>query len=437
VSRNGNNGDGKSWATAWNELNQINWSVVKPGDTILLDGGATPCASPYNFSGTRPGVNCGMQYQTTLTVGASGTSTSPITIALATDAGHNGTAVFFGGRATPLPYCHQPASAYNYTPGLADGVVIPGRSYVTIDGGHRSGIDVYGAQQGIRFSSDSDNHITVRNTEVFDNGTASTSSNGWRTDAEGFSLRGNNLTFDRNIVHDNGQDEFQSEDVATGTMHDLTWTNDWMYARRENPLYPGEPFNDLQSVGINDCTHADGIQLYSGGAQSGLTVDHSVFGPLVNQGFYPGDSGTGTSFSNVKVTNSLFADTASHNIISDLSVANWTLDHDTIYATQGGFETPSSGGLTLTNSIKYGGYVYAPGLSSSATSGTIWYGGDPVPGAANIDPQFSGTPSGNLPGYSAIASADFTPHCSGCAGKGSPITSTSALLARIDSLDAG
>ena len=39
VSRNGSNGDGTSWATAWNELNQINWSVIQPGDTILVAEG--------------------------------------------------------------------------------------------------------------------------------------------------------------------------------------------------------------------------------------------------------------------------------------------------------------------------------------------------------------------------------------------------------------
>src|SRR5205807_1143531 len=40
VSKNGNNADGLSWATAWNELNQINWSVVQPGETIQVDGGS-------------------------------------------------------------------------------------------------------------------------------------------------------------------------------------------------------------------------------------------------------------------------------------------------------------------------------------------------------------------------------------------------------------
>lgn len=31
---------GESWADAWEELDQINWSQVEPSDLILLDGGA-------------------------------------------------------------------------------------------------------------------------------------------------------------------------------------------------------------------------------------------------------------------------------------------------------------------------------------------------------------------------------------------------------------
>src|SRR6266446_2236143 len=54
VSRNGNNADGLSWTTAWNELASINWSVVQPGDTVILDGGTN-----------------GMTYATILTIGKS------------------------------------------------------------------------------------------------------------------------------------------------------------------------------------------------------------------------------------------------------------------------------------------------------------------------------------------------------------------------------
>src|SRR5205085_1078315 len=87
VSRAGTNGDGLSWTTAWSNLDTINWAVIQPGDTIVIDGGATPCASPYDFSTTRPGVSCGMLYNSTLTVGTSGTATAPVTIRLATDSG--------------------------------------------------------------------------------------------------------------------------------------------------------------------------------------------------------------------------------------------------------------------------------------------------------------------------------------------------------------
>ena len=40
VSKNGNNNGGRSWATAWNEFDQIEWGKIKPGDFILVDGGA-------------------------------------------------------------------------------------------------------------------------------------------------------------------------------------------------------------------------------------------------------------------------------------------------------------------------------------------------------------------------------------------------------------
>ena len=41
VSKLGSNLDGESWASAWNELDQINWQMVQPGDAILIDGGDT------------------------------------------------------------------------------------------------------------------------------------------------------------------------------------------------------------------------------------------------------------------------------------------------------------------------------------------------------------------------------------------------------------
>jgi len=94
-------------------------------------------------------------------------------------------------------------------------------------------------------------------------------------------------------------------------------------------------------------------------------------------------SGTASAWGyDVRVTNTLFLDTASHNIITDNPVNGWVLDHDTIFATQGGFELPSNGTNTITNVIKYGGYVYTPG-GSWITDGDVWFGG----GLQRISPR--------------------------------------------------
>lgn len=69
------NRDGKSWNTAWTELDQINWAVIKPGDTIKIDGGTD----------NNPG-----RYNRTLKIGASGTSSMPITIMSADEPGRDG-----------------------------------------------------------------------------------------------------------------------------------------------------------------------------------------------------------------------------------------------------------------------------------------------------------------------------------------------------------
>lgn len=41
VSKNGNNADGLSWASAWNELDQIQWSQLRTADVINIDGGVS------------------------------------------------------------------------------------------------------------------------------------------------------------------------------------------------------------------------------------------------------------------------------------------------------------------------------------------------------------------------------------------------------------
>lgn len=431
VSGNGNNQDGTSWTTAWNDFSDINWSRIHSGDTVVVDGGATECTPVYEFTGTRPGVSCGMEYASTLNVRVSG-----VTIELSTASGRNGTAVIFGGRSTPLPYCHQ--TGYSAGAGNAAGVEVNGYDHVTIDGSHISGFMVYGNQTGVQVQNSAGSNL-FEHMEVFDNGIWNGSKGGGViSDDPGFWLGASpNTTLRGDIVHDNGQDEIQDATRPNNSLNGLTLDTDWLFATRENPAQPGEPFNDLQAVGDNTCEHSDGIQLWSGGkSQSGLTVEHSIIGPLTNQGLYPSEGGR-AKWNNVSVTDSLFL-AVKHNIITSGKVSGWTLDHDTLFAEQGGFELPSKGPNTITNVVKYGGYVFTPRWSSRRSSGTttgnVWYLGQPLPGiSSNQNLSFVGpVPSGALNGFSAYAAANFTPQCAGC--QGSSLHTLSDIVSRIESL---
>lgn len=91
--------DGSSWANAWQSFAAIRWGSITAGDTIYISGGAT--SKTYNEQ---------------LTVGTSGTSGNPVTIAVGQDTGHNGLVIIDG--QTTVTYCINTAS----------------KSYVTITG---------------------------------------------------------------------------------------------------------------------------------------------------------------------------------------------------------------------------------------------------------------------------------------------------------------
>jgi hypothetical protein len=216
-------------------------------------------------------------------------------------------------------------------------------------------------------------------------------------------------------------------------MNHLTFTNSWIYFARENPEYPGYSFNEPQSTG---CTHADGIQIYSVGEQADVLVDHMVFGPGGNQGLYLGDSATDSRWNRVTVTNSLFLAAHSHNLITDLPVHGWRIAHVTLFAPRGGSELPADGPMSMTDTIKAGGYWQTDSGEWTA-SGNITTGEDPLPGATATRPRFRGPlPTSNPPRFSELNAADFTPTCGICAGVGSPMHRSSSVLARIDALNA-
>jgi len=401
VSTSGSNSDGRSWSTAWNELSQINWSTVQPGDTIYIDGGSTACARTTTVTGSSAtprsssGGSCGITYRTMLTPGKEGTTSNPITIKLSTESGRNGTAIFFGGRSTPVPYCGQ--SGYSYTAGLRQLIDFRGKKNLVIDGSKWGGIKVYGGVYGVGLSSTSEN-LVLRHLEIFDNGNSG-------PDLPGIALSGTNVSLERSIVHDNGQDALQSG----GGIRNFTMRQSWLYNARRHPTNTPQVFNY--------CTHTDGIQVYSGGDQYGLTVEDSIIGPGFMQGFILGDYTTSsTSWVNtgmmhdVTLKNLLVVnlDSLSHNanlytkysssaLYPNNPPTNYRLDRVTSYI--GGSRNTWNmyilgSGHTVTNSIFVGGGSWGLTVRNAQSSNNISYNvsdNDNIAADANpnfVDPNF-------------------------------------------------
>jgi hypothetical protein len=121
VSKSGNNQDGLSFATAFNELSRINWNVVGPTDTIIIDGGTTQ-----------------MTYTTGLKIAKTGTTAQPLRIQRSTVAGHNGK-VIIDGQGQP-----------NFV-----GIDFTGNGYVgnvDVDGLQWNGIEVRNCDRGVKLS---------------------------------------------------------------------------------------------------------------------------------------------------------------------------------------------------------------------------------------------------------------------------------------------
>lgn len=420
VSPGGDGSNGLSWATAWRDTSLIDWSVIRPGSEIIIDGGASPCrVSPYDFRPpSGPGTTCGERYHP-LSIHRNG-----ITVERSAAAGHDGTVVIDGGRDTPLPYCGQ--KRYSAPAEASSGIDLNGHSGVVINGMARGGIVVRGAQNGVVMRSG--DHNALLNMEIFDNGFAVAHSWGYSSDGNGVLMGGRDNVYDRLLVHDNGQDEFHSDSSGYDESGSALY-NSWLGAIRAHPRHPDEPFNDLQESGHDPgCTHADGLQIFAPGiVMSGLTLDHDVVGPGVNTGLYPSDRGTGARFNDVTIKNSLFLSAASTDILADTRVHDWDLSRDTIIALHGALSIPGNGGNTMTGVIKSGGYVFTPGGSWNG-SGNVWWGGDRLPGAAaHVNPGFRDPPAG----LAGLRAASFRP----AVKAGSPLHSWAALLKRIDSLD--
>jgi len=407
ISKNGNNSDGLSWATAWNELDKINWPVIQPGDTILIDGGSQQ-----------------MVYTTTLTIGKSGTDSAPITIKKATDPGRNGHVIIFGGRTIPLPYCNQPNYTVQTSGINATGISIGSASWIGIDGGNWDGITIHGTgEEAVSFESGSSND-TIRNLETYDNGAIDGSSPAaW---GGGILIYGSNHLFDRVNIHDDAGDAFQ----PSGT--NITITRSWLHQSREDPTQPGTPFNQ--------CEHQDGYQIWDGGTHTGITIENSIVGPGEKEGTILGQTAFGSSqtaiVNNVTFNNDLFINKVI-NIMgySGLKEVGWKIDHVTVVSVKASIALWIEGvNHSVTNSIFYNGHVVLPDGLANSSNNCQWEtdGNTSAIAGKTINPQFINDISSfsDATPLEQIANANFAlqPN-SPCAGEGASITSVAQLIA--------
>ncbi len=411
VSKNGSNSDGLSWATAWNELDQINWSEIQPGDTVTIDGGSA-----------------GMAYSKALIIGKSGVSGSPITIERSTAAGHNGAVNFFGGRGTLLPYCGQPSYSYQTAGVLSTGIAIGNNSYVVIDGGSWHGISIYGYNgPAITFDTGAQ-HDTIRNLYLYDDGTASQSGSGWNPQGPALvMLQGSNHVFQNMEMKNGGEDAFQPVNVGNITIQ-LSWLHD----DRNNPNYPGTAFNQ--------CNHDDGMQIWTGNADANFTFDQDIIGPGKENGLILGNGLV--TVSNVSITNSLFIAAGANNIWG--ATANgWTMDHITSFALDQNLELSGSGN-SVTNSIFYGGAMNANGSLTADNNNCQYNTQGQTLGGVTANPMFASDLTGfveqegndmrTTPTLPVLQILDFSLTAgSPCAGLGASITSVNQFLTVVSS----
>ena len=349
VSLEGNNTDGKSWETAWNELDQIQWVEVNPGDIITIAGG---------------------EYHTQMEVENSGTPGLPITITT------NGQQVVLDGQRPILPYCEE--TNYNSVEG-DDGIDLGSQSYIVIDGQDWSGIVIRNHLRGIKIRPQASN-IIVRNVEIYDNGYARDMESSFAPDGPGVRLGGSDILFERVIIHDNGQDAFQ----AGWGVWNFTLRNSWLYNSKEHPTVPGKPFNY--------CTHTDGIQIFDGGVQGPIFIEDSIIGPSFTQGVIIGSLAT---VDNVVIRNTLFVGNDNSGIIiSDGGQSsNWTLQNVTIaqdVTDERSWNLQLYGNKhRITDSVFYGGKWGIGIFNWSEANGNInWMTPDEYNVAEEMDPMF-------------------------------------------------
>lgn len=414
VSKMGNNGDGKSWATAWNELDQIDWSVIQPGYTIVIDGGSSE-----------------MVYRSTLSIEeVHGTAENPITIRRSNEQDRNGRVVIFGGRSTPLPYCDQSNYTFQSSGVNSYGVYFDDASWIIIDGEDRSGIVIYGHNRnGMRFNFNT-NDITTRRLEIYDNGFAEQSGGIWDPDSAGVRIAGANHTFEKMIIHDNGQDAFQSgsgqnPEFNLNNLDNLTIRQSWLYNGRQHPTV---------NESYNYCAHTDGVQINRGGIVDGVTIEETIIGPGFTNGVLLGQSltndGAEASIHNLYMRDVLFMKAADNSIRGYVNTnpTNWVIENVTSHCpqTKGHCLYIEGNSHAVISSIFVDAAVTLPDFPITAVDNCQWDTSGIVIGTV-ADPQFN-----NVNGTNMFSLDNYTANNGSCLDSGSSIIAVGQLLSLMD-----
>jgi len=274
--------DGKTLQSAWREVDEIEWSQIRPYDEIRI--------GPGFYSRTIQPLTDYVTFR-------------PIEDSV-------GQIVFDGGRTTALPECGQAEWASD---DLGDNYAFwfVGTKGIVLDGGPQRRIEIRNYRYGgIRLEPDT-RGIHLRNLLIHSNGGAVEEEGLWRPSRPGILVGGDGHTFDGLIVHDNGEDAIQSHHAADNNLSHLLVRNSLLYNKRMHSVET--------NLSSNFCTHSDGVQIYSGGVVSGLVLLDSVIGPNFTNGAMLGDKGTKTRVDYALFKGVSFVD-ISDNAIFDNSI---------------------------------------------------------------------------------------------------------------------
>lgn len=399
MSKLGSNEDGRSWQTAWSELDQIDWTIVAPGALILLDGGDEQ-----------------MVYTSTLAVAASGTADAPIVVQLAEEEGRDGQVFISGGRDYELPYCFEPdILPPEEDNALRDGIFLADVAWVVVDGRKWRGITITDTNRhGIELKPTTDN-ITLRNIEIYDIGFIKTDAEeGAYPNGTGITLDGTNHTFERLIIHDNGHDAIQSRG---DTLDSLTVRESW--------LYNSIPHPEVTEQSFNYCTHSDALQIYDGGVVENISFYDSVLGPGFTNTVILGDKVVNVN--RVLFDNVLFLKGAENNVsahsTATIEVTDWTLRNVTVISPPDAFNALLFKGenLTITNSIIVGSHINIPNTEPTVSGNCQWQTTGITIGE-EVDPEFETAVS------TPFSFDNYQPQAEPCIGKGSSIYTIEDLL---------